>query len=373
MLFSSIPGLSSTKKTLIKGVVQNHVAHAQLFWGLEGTANLSLALAYGRYILCEDKQENDACGVCQSCNLYNKLNHPDLHFYFPLASIDGKKGEELKNILLKDFKKIVLENPYLNLGDWATHTEADNKQFAISVEEGRAIIQNSALKPFMDGYKIFIIWLPELMNTATANSILKILEEPPARTLFLMVSSNMEKLLQTIISRCQVIKIPLFEDADILNYLIENQKVDSSKAKKILTLADGNLNKALFLVNHQSSDYFSLVSNWLRLCYGKKYAEILKWTDEVAAIGRENQKNLLQYAIQLLHEILMGKAQNQNLVKLDGEELEFVTKFGQVIAIEKIDMLNKVFNDAFAHIERNGNAKIVFFDSSIKLSTLLKS
>jgi DNA polymerase-3 subunit delta' len=372
VLLREITGNKIIKEALIQSVKKNHIAHAQLFWGLEGSANLAMALAYSRLVLCEDLQADDACGQCTSCKLMNKLNHPDLHLYMPLTTFEGKKGEELKAHHLPTFKKTILENPYIDINDWSVASDAENKQPIINVEEGRNMVQQASMKSFNGGYKIFLIWLPELMHNSTANAILKMLEEPPKQTLFLLVTQNMEKLLQTIISRCQILKLPLFEDDDIFEYLITHRQAEENKAREIARLANGSMRKAIFLLNHTEGNHFERYTQWLRLCYAKKYKELIIWTDDTAALGRENIKNMLSYGIDIFHHILMYKSGNEALVKLVKKEYEFVENFSKFIEIHKIEPLITLLNDAHNHIEKNGNPKIVLFDTSLKLSANIR-
>lgn len=370
MFFADIVGFDQTKKSLVQAVNSNHVAHAQLFLGNEGSANLALAIAYSRYINCEDKQPSDACGQCVSCIQFNKLTHPDLQFVFPMTSLEKIGKEELKAHLVKQFRAFVQQHTYGNLHDWGVFVGAENKQFNISVEEGRGILQNVSMKPYLSPYKIVLIWLPELMNSATANAILKVLEEPPAQTLFLLVSNNYEKLLATILSRCQLVKVRAFTNEEIADYLINRQLSEAKRANSIAKIADGNLQKAIFLTQEKESDNYELFATWMRLCFARKFADLLSFSEDLAKKGRENQKGFLLYGLEIARESLMSRTGNDDLVKQDEVELQFVSKFALKISEQNIEKMAELLNEAFVHIERNGNAKIVFFDTSIKLSFL---
>lgn len=372
MFFADITGLSETKKTLINAINGSHVAHAQLFLGNEGSANLAMALAYARYVNCEDKQEHDGCGTCASCVQFNKLTHPDLHMVFPMASLEKVSKEEQKPYFLKHFRAFAQQQTYGSIHEWASFVGADNKQFNISVDEGRNIMQNVAMKPYLSPYKIVLIWLPELMNISTANAILKVLEEPPAQTLFLLVANDYEKLLATILSRCQMVKIRAFDDDEVESFLLGRQLCNESRAKQIAKISEGNMNKAIFLAGEEANDHHGVFVNWMRLCFGRKFADLLVFCEDVAKTGRERQKELLQYGMQILRDSLMSRVGANELVKQDTQEMLFIGNFAKTVGEEKIERLYYIINEAYLHIERNGNAKIVLFDTSIKMSVALK-
>ncbi len=368
MLFSEIIGLEETKSALINAVDNNHVAHAQLFLGNEGSANLALALAYSRYVNCEDKQPHDSCGNCPSCHQFNKLTHPDLQMVFPLAALEKIGKDELKAHLLKQFRLFIQQQPFGGLHEWGQFVGAENKQFNIPVDEGRSILQNIAMKPYLSPYKIVLIWLPELMNNSTANAILKVLEEPPAQTLFLLVANDYEKLLATILSRCQMVKIRAFSDEETEQYLLSKELCEPKKAKQISKIADGNLNKATFLSGEVEDDNQAIFANWMRLCFSRKYADLLPFCDDLSKKGRENLKGLLQYSMQILRDALVSSLGINDLVKQDESELKFIQNFAKSLSLERVEGIYKLLNEACLHIERNGNAKIVLFDTSIKIS-----
>lgn len=367
MLFSEIFGLEPIKKTLIGSVNKGHVAHAQLFVGKSGSGSLALALAYAQYINCEDKQENESCGRCSSCIQYKKLVHPDLHFVFPMANIEKVKKEDLRTYLLPKFREFLINYPYGTMHTWSGLAEAENKQFNIAVEEGRNIIQAISLKAYQAEYKVVIFWMPEYMNIAMANAILKVLEEPPAKTLFLLIASDYEKLLPTIISRCQLIHIPAFEKDDVKKYLLTKNLCDETMASRIMKIADGDMDKAVQLCSSYNHDELELFSKWMRLCFGRKYLEMVPFVDDISKIGREKQKNLMLFGIQLLRDSLMQKQELAELIHRDEEELKFIQNFSKALSDKVIAELSELLSETYVHIERNGNAKIIFMDTSIKL------
>ncbi len=368
MQFSDIPGSSFIKNTLLAAVDKKHVAHAQLFVGREGGPNLAFALAYAKFINCEDPQPTDSCGRCSSCIQFKKVVHPDLHLVFPMASIEKVEKSELKSYLLKEFRSFILQNPYSDIHDWGHFIGAENKQFSIPVDEGRSLMQAIAMKSFQAEYKIVIIWLPELMHITTANAILKVLEEPPVKTLFFMVCNDVEKLLPTIISRCQILQIPQFEDQDIENQLINIYDCDAQKAKKIAFIADGSLNKAIKLTQENLESSQNTFATWMRLCYGKKYAEMLTFAEDLSKIGRENQKNVLLHGLEKLRGCMLHTQGATKLIRQSPEDIAFIENFSKILNIHIIVRITEILTDTHLFIERNGNSKIILFEASLLVS-----
>lgn len=374
MLFSEIPGLEEIKQTLIQSVVANHVHHAQLFMGTEGSANLALALAYATYINCENKGEHDSCGQCPSCIKFNKLAHPDINFVFPVSTTKQVPKEPMSSSFLKDWRNFVLENPYATVNDWGNFIGAENKQLNIGVEESRNIVKTLSLKAFEAEYKILFIWYPENMHVSAANALLKILEEPPYKTIFLLVTNNSEKLLTTILSRTQKIKIRSFTEEEISAALQQKQQVEAKKATQLAYLADGNYNEALRLLKEVEEDHHLFFRDWMRVCYKKNnLTELTEWAENFHKMGREVQKSLLLYGLNILRETLVYSLTGGDLVRLASEDLKFVEGFSKVLSEEKVEMICRNLNEAHYHIERNANAKIVFLDVSLIISRIFKS
>ena len=372
MLFSEIIGLEDIKTALTGSVKRSHVAHAQLFVGNEGSANLALALAYAQFINCEDRSEIDSCGQCTSCTQYKKLVHPDLHFMFPMTSLEKVHKDDLKALLLKQYRQFALEQTYGSIQEWGSFVGAENKQFNIPVEEGRNLMQHISLKPYQSDYKIILIWLPEFMHISTANAILKVLEEPTDKTVFLLVSTDYEKLLTTIISRCQLTNVRAFSDEETKIFLIKKGVADDKTAARISKIAEGNLNRALMLAEDSEDDNHALFANWMRLCFSRKYAELLQFSDEVSKKGRENQKNLLIYSLQIIRDALMNKLNIAELIRQEEDELKFIQNFSKAVDENYVERLYFELNETYRHIERNGNAKIIFFDTSVRIGKLFQ-
>jgi|SRR5690606_32549565 len=368
MRFSAIPGLNETKGLLINAVRNNHTPHAQLFVGTDGALNLPLALAFATYLHCTNRGEDDACGVCPACSKNLKYIHPDTHFVFPANNVKNDKDEDrFKAEMLKSWRSFLQEQPFGNLGDWSTFYGGEDKQALISRDESREIIKSLALKPFESQYKVMIIWQPECMHPSAANGILKILEEPSAYTYFILVSNASDKLLPTIISRTQIVSVPLLEDRAIEEALLQ-RGIDSGKARRTAQLAEGRLNAALRLLDSPEDDNTERFAEWMRACFSKSYSTLTNLADSYHALDKLAQQNLMAYGMNILRESLLLISGAREINRLQGEELDFVTRFSKVMSVEKIDKSFSLMNEASFNLERNGSAKMIFLDLSLKLS-----
>jgi len=370
MQFKDVIGHTEIKKNLISSVKENRIAHAQLFMGSEGCGNLALARAYVQYVFCKSKTENDSCGSCSACTKAAKLIHPDLHFSFPIAL-----SKDVRNSFaaIADWREALAENPYLNLIQWMAFF-GENKQGVIPVEESADIMRKLSLTSFDGGYKVMIIWLPEKMNLATANKLLKILEEPPDKTLFLLVTENAELLLPTIISRTQLVKVNRITDEEMKQVLMNKHSLSESEAARLVYFADGNYNEVQNLLSSSETEDFNFVQFriWMRLCFAKDVQKIQQWVELIATSGREKHKIFFAYGLNIVREALMMNFGDDNLVRLQGEEMEFVKKFAPYIHGENCTQITEEFNKSIQHVERNANAKILFTDLSLKMMALLK-
>ena len=369
MRFKDIIGQDVIKQKLIKTIQENRVSHAQLFLGPAGSGNLALALAYAQYLNCTDRQATDSCGVCASCRKYSKLIHPDLHFSYPFFASKDKK---IATDFLQDWRKSFLDNPYLILDDWREKLDAENKQANINIAECHRIIKALSLKSFESEYKVLIMWLPEYLDQQ-GNVLLKLIEEPPHKTLFLLVASHPEKILTTILSRTQLVKIPAVESSTIEQYLQETRQVDAQQAHQIAFLSEGNLNRMQKLLGVEKNNHFDLLVRWLRLIVTDAGLNLIDLLDkEVYKIGRENQKSFLTYCINMFREILIQKSGVDALVKLPGAERVFVEKFASLYSYTQIERSIGELEKAYYHIERNANPKIIFLDVSLQLILFYK-
>jgi len=374
MKFSEILGQEHLKNHLMKSTDNGRISHAQLFVGNEGSGTLPMAIAYAQYILCSTSIDKENCAL--KCE---KLMHPDLHFAFPVATNDVVKKHPVSNLFLADWRNFISLNPYGNLFEWLHSIGIENKQGQIGVDEAEQIVKALKLKSYEGGYKIMIIWMAEKMNTSAANKLLKLLEEPPEKTVFLLVTENEEQIITTIKSRCQVLHFPLLSEVDISSYLIEKEGTDKPIAEQIAHQADGNINKALHLLHNDNSDeqFEQWFITWIRAAFKAKgnasvIQLLIEWSDSIAKTGRETQKRFLNYCLQFFRQALLLNYNAESLVflqiKTPGFQLE---KFAPFIHSGNIIEINKELNDAIYHIERNGNAKIILLDLSIKLTRLL--
>lgn len=369
MQFKDIKGLDEVKRTLIRGATKDQVAHALLFAGKEGAPNMPMALAFATFLNCENRLENDSCGVCPSCVKNNKYIFPDLHFVYPVNTTKKVTDRRLihSTTFIKEWRNFLNENPFGNIEEWSNYFGSD-KQLQISKEESRQIITNLSLKSFEGKYKVMIIWLPELMHPASANGILKILEEPPSETIFILVSNQQEKLLSTIISRTQRFYIPLFSDIELSNILNEDYQVPKEDALVIAQLADGNLNEAVRLLNQTSSDHHQFFTGWMRECYKKDLGSLVQRSDEFHMMNKVSQKSFLQYALSMIRESLIHHAQAATLQRSTGEKLTFIENFSKAMHPDAAQDVISLINEGYAHLERNASAKIMFLDLSLTIS-----
>ncbi len=377
MTFDQIPNQLAVKQVLRQSVRRQHVAHAQLFRGSEGGAGLALALAYAQFLNCEERgpDADDSCGHCPACTKIAKLVHPDLNFVVPVTTTKAVPKDALSSKFMADWRAFALDNPYQGFNDWMQHIGAENKQGSISKEEAGQLLKLVSLKAFEARFKIVIVWLPELMHPATANAVLKLLEEPPPATVFLLVSHAPERLLPTILSRVQPVAVRPFAEDDIAAYLHAHYQVPEAKARQVAQLAEGSLGAAIASKDHSADhDYFDFFRRWMRLCfnYNSKGADILKQSEEFQKQGRENQKELLAYALVLVRKVLLFGIDPRLMPHLPADEQQFVAGFAKFVTLRNADALTKELTDAHYHIERNANPRMVFVDSSLRLGGFLK-
>ena len=375
MLFSAIPAHPDLKRVLTQAVRRGHVAHAQLFRGAEGSAALALALAYATFLNCEGRAEDDedSCGTCASCVKIAKLAHPDLNFIFPVTTTKAVSKDATSAKFAAEWRAFLLENSYQGFNDWMQYIGAENRQGSIAKDEAGALLKLVSLKAFEARYKIVIIWLPELMHPAAANAVLKLLEEPPPATVFLLVSHAPEQLLPTILSRVQPVVVRPLREEELTAYLRDAQHLPEVKARQVAQLAEGNIGAALASQEQGADhDYFDFFTKWMRLCYGFKAAEILKQSEEFQKLGRENQKELLSYSLGLLRKVLLYGLDPALVPHLPAGEQDFIGKFSRFITLRNADQLTQELNEAHYHVERNANPKMVFVDASLRVGGLLK-
>lgn len=369
MFFKDVIGQEEIGQRLIQEVNEGRIPHAQLICGSEGVGKLPLVLAYARYICCSDRSETDACGRCPSCVKFNKLVHPDVHFVFPVV----KTGRSDDYIF--EWRRIVLNNPYFTLNHWLNEINAENAQAVIYTKESDEIMKKLSLKSSEGGYKITIIWLPEKMQPACSNKLLKLLEEPPEKTIFLLISEVPELILPTILSRTQRFNIRKIDESSIALALQEKYGVQQANSLSIAHLANGNFIKALETIhlNEENQLFFELFVNLMRLSYQRKIREMKQWSDQVAGMGREHQKNFLFYCQRMIRENFIFNLHRKELVYMTPDEQNFASRFAPFVNERNVMGIMDELSEAQQHIEQNVNAKMVFFDFSLKMIVLLKN
>lgn len=368
--FNNIDGQTAVREHLLTAVRNNHVSHALHFLGPEGSGNLSLALAFATYVLCKNPGESDACGQCPSCIKMAGIQHPDVHFVFPVVNPSKNKSV---GAFMAEWRESILTNPLMNINEWMQAIADENKMGVISKDLALEIQKKISMKSFEGGYRVAIIWMPEFLNITAANKLLKILEEPPNKTLFLLVGNSADQLLPTILSRVQTVRVPKLSNIDLEDALVERYGVSQEKAKSVAFLSDGNLNLALKMSKEEGGDelFFSLFRDWFRACYqksdGLKRVELL---DRFAALKREGQKSFLIYSLQMLRQCALATAGTEHLMLVDKDALALAKNLGKTLDYQQQHKMAQAIDKAVYHIERNASAKVLFMDLSIQIKNL---
>jgi DNA polymerase III subunit delta' len=374
MFFSEIIGQEKVKQRLIKSVQEERISHAQLFSGPEGTGKLALAIAYAQFISCRNRTDTDSCGVCPSCHKYSKLIHPDLHFVFPIFKPKDSSKSVWCDQFLSQWRTLILKSPYFSLNQWMDVINAENQQAIIYANESDFIFKKLNLKPYEAEFKVMIIWLPEKMHISCANKLLKLIEEPPFKTLFLFVSEDEGGIIPTILSRTQVIKVPGIDDPAMQEALRSTGKFSPGSIAEMVHLANGNYLKALES-EYPGEDkiyHFEAFQKIMRHAWKGEVLELMGVAEDLADKGREQQKDFFSYALQLTREYFILNLNKPSLVFLTNNEKEWGTRFSPFINERNIVPLNKVFEDGFLHISMNGNPKIVFTDALLTIVRLIR-
>ena len=379
MLFKDILGLSHIKSHLIKSAENGRIPHAQLFVGPEGSGTLPMAIAYAQYVLCNNSEGENNTGNA-ACNLkFEGLSHPDLHFAFPVTTNDKVKKHPVSAHFLPEWRTLLKDQPYGNLFDWFKLLGVDNKQGQIGVDEALDINKALALKSYEGGYKIMLIWMAEKLNTQAANKLLKLIEEPPNKTIFILITEDEEQIINTIRSRCQVLHFPPLAQEDIKTGLIKQYNIAEKEALKIAHQADGNYNKACDLVYQDSEDiqFETWFIAWIRSAFKAKgnkasILDLVAWAEDIAKTGRETQKLFLHFCLDFFRQALLLNYGAEDLVFMETKTKGFnISKFAPFVHNNNILDISEALQDAIYHIERNGNSKIILTDLSIKLTRLL--
>lgn len=386
MLFTDVIGQEEVKKHLTEMVQLNRLSHALLFLGKEGSGALPLALAFAQFVISQPLQApvvEDLFGgmsamqngpsyippnQISSTESYLKANnllHPDLHFSFPV--ITKKSGEKPTSAdFIKEWREFLQQYPYGNVYDWLQMIGAENKQGNITTEECNDIIRKLSLKSFEAGNKILLMWMPEYLGKE-GNKLLKLIEEPPPNTLFILVAEKEEQILSTILSRCQLIKVPALADKEVEQALIERAGADPEKARQLAAITEGNYREALQLLQHADEDWQDLLREWLKNIVRRILPEQIKWTDEIAKLGREKQKQFLRYFNHMLQQAIRIKVLGVNAIPLPEQEKDFAQRLNKIASVSQMEAMIEEIDKAAYYIERNANGKILFMALTIKL------
>jgi DNA polymerase III subunit delta' len=376
MRFSDIPGQQQIKDRLRRTVHEQRVSHAQLFMGPQGSGKLPVALAYAQYINCRNRSAEDSCGTCPSCLQYSKLAHPDLHFLYPVATTKEVDSKPMSAMFLSHWRKLVPESKgFLNLTDWYEQIGIENKQGLINTEDCNDLIRKLSYTSYESEYKVMIIWMVEKIHHTGANKILKILEEPPDKTLFILITEQHELILPTILSRTQLIKFPRYTDNDIEEGLAKLAGCSDDEARNARLMADGNMTEALHIIAEGSShdELFITFRDWMRICYRRDVQGAVKMAAELNSQGREYMKKFLLYALRVTRFCTLNNFGLTDYINTEGDEKKFVNDFTRFINPSNVHLFASEFSDAIYHIERNANGSILFLDISLKAMKWLKT
>ena len=371
--FSDIIGQEEAKQRLLQEVAEGRIAHALLFTGPEGSGKLPMALAYARYLTCQHPTPTDACGSCPSCAKWEKLIHPDVHFVFPIVAKKAQK-KEVCDDYLPAWRKLLSAGSYFSLSQWLDEMDAENSQAIIYARESDEMLRKLSLKSSQGGYKVVLMWLPEKMNEVCANKLLKLLEEPPAQTVFLLVSEAPEQLLATILSRTQRFHLPRLDESVIAQTLQSRFGVLPEESRNLAHIANGSMIQALAAIqlNQDATLFFDHFVSLMRLAYQRKIREMKHWSEELAGMGRERQKNFLNYCQRLVRENFIFNLRRPEMNYMTATEQQFAQKFAPFINERNVIGMMEELSLAQIHIEQNVNPRMVFFDFALKMIMLLK-
>jgi len=381
MKFSEIPSDPLIKQKLIQTIEDQRVSHAQLFFGPEGSGKLALAIGYAQLINCtspsliEEGIRGGACGTCPSCIQYQKLAHPDLHFFYPVATSKKVPSKPSSKHYINEWREFLLSNDcQVSLSDWYEFIGIGNKQGTIYTEDANEINRILSYKSYESEYKVVIIWMIEKLYHQAAPKLLKILEEPPEKTLFILVSDNPDHVIPTILSRCLPVRIPRIPDKEIRAYLLSKTGCSQEEAQNASRASQGNIKQALFRLRQEEDDrfIFETFRNWMRLCFSGNISGLIGFATEGGKIGREKQKSLLQYGLRVAGNSTALQYGLSQQVAASGEEMDFIHKFSPFLSGPKVPVFYELFNSAIYHIERNAHAPTLFLDLSLKITRHIK-
>lgn len=375
MQFKDVIGQEAVKQRLLLSVHENRAPHAQLFLGPAGCGKFALALAYAQYILCPHRTATDSCGVCPTCQKISKLQHPDLHFVMPTATTKKVTSNPEADLFLTEWRGYVdKQKGYIAPSSWYSYLDIENKQGFISVRDAASLIRKLNLKSYEGDYKIAIIWMAEKMRVEPANKLLKLLEEPPEKTMFILVAEDQEELLATIRSRTSLVKIPRLEVNEISDALVQRLDCPPQTAHDAAILSEGNWLNATHYVEESDDQkyFFHTFQQWMRLCFKAAINELIDFVNNVKSIGRERQIQLLDYGLGIVRNSVLMNCNLADIVMLPDDEKKFNTGFAPFVNSANLVQIAELLEEGARQIERNGNASLIFLDISFKMVKLLR-
>ncbi|MEP1096477.1 MAG: DNA polymerase III subunit delta [Cyclobacteriaceae bacterium] len=372
MQFSEIPGLTELKEQLIGAFKKGKVAHAQLFSGVSGTATFPIALAYASYLMCPNRTDDDSCGTCPNCTRIQKSVHPDVHWYFPkISASDGSKYEKVLAEALPRWRTFISESPYGTFEDWVSSYGQENKNLQLSREDSRQILKNVSMRSVEGGYKIIFIWGIEFMHPTAANAILKVLEEPPEKTIYLMVTFGYDLLLQTITSRSQLINVPPNQVSEVQEYLTQ-KGVAEQQAMQLAKMSQGRLGVGLHLVESEDEMAYHQFRDWMLACWNRDLTSLVNVSEDFSKSGKASQRGFLTYSMSLIRNSLLKFAGSPPPV-INQEEDTFIGKYAQKLGFEKLQTMYELLNEALRHLDRNSNPRITHLNLSLAIVKKINS
>jgi DNA polymerase III subunit delta' len=383
MLFKNVMVDDELKMQLITLIKENRISHAQLYLSSAGAHSFALAIAFAQYLSCENPSETDSCGICPTCQKFKKLAHPDLHLIFPNCITKNVKKDPDSKQFAQQFREFVFQNNYhIDIDDWLKELDGENKQASINIRDCSNIINQNSIRSFEGGHKMYIIWCADRLYHAAAPKLLKTLEEPENKTLFILLTENPDKILTTILSRTQLVKIPQIKSDVIKKQLIEDYNISETKAEDIAAICEGNYHKAKTLATESTqmremvSQFETLVKSIYSLSRKESneqigYPDVKEIINDIVAKGREEQKNFLKYLIRGFRNMLMMSTDNENLIRATADEKKIIQNYKDMVTLKNANSILNECNSAIYHIERNGNSGLVFTDLYLKLSQIV--
>lgn len=376
MTFQEVIGQEDAKERLRMLVQENRVPHAMLFCGPQGCGKMALAMAFASYLLCANKADGDSCGHCPQCAMTRKWSHPDLHFTYPVIKAAGTSSDykPVSDDFAREWHRLLGESPYFTIDHWLREIGAGNQQAIITVRESDEISRKLSLKSSQGGYKVSLIWLPERMNEASANKLLKLIEEPPSQTVFLLVSEEPVLLLETIRSRTQRFDMRAIETQAIEQSLIDQRGIDAPQAHRIARVAAGSWTKALDLLSaeNEEHEFLDMFMKMNRQSFERNIRGMRTWSDDAYDMGRERQRRMLRYFLRMIRESFMYNFRIPELNYMTEEEDNFVRRFAPYVNEANVIEMSDLIAEGIRDIGQNANARIVFFDTALRMTRLLR-